>query len=107
MGPRAPETLVRRFAAVHNRREGLRVQARSANQRAIQLFLSHQALNIVGFDAAAVQNPQGLGLLGGKFSLRALPQKTVYRSGNFRRGRLTRAHCPDWLLRYTTTGAPF
>src|SRR5258708_13580682 len=107
MRPPAPENLVRRFAAVHNRREGLAVKARSANQRAIELFLSNQAMNIVGSDAAAVQNPQGLGLLGGKFSLRALPEKTVYRCGNFRRCRLTRANCPDWLVSYQNTGELF
>src|SRR5712671_1254566 len=92
------EQLLRCFATVYYRRERLRVQAGPADQRAVQLFLSHQSLDVVGFDAAAVQNTQGLGLLGGELSLRALAKKTVRRGGNFWRCRLARADSPDWLV---------
>src|SRR5258708_15453807 len=91
------EELLRRFATVYYRRERLRVQAGPADQRTIQLFLSHQSLDVVGFDAAAIQNAQGLGLLGGELSLRAPAKKAVRRGRNFRRCRLARAnspHCP-------------
>src|SRR5712672_2617211 len=95
--------LLRRFATVYYRRERLRVQAGPADQRAIQLFLSHQSQDVVGFDATAVQNTQGLGLLCGELSLGALAKKAVRRGGNFRRCRLARANSPDWLVSYQNT----
>src|SRR6202022_2529385 len=107
MRPRCMTNLLCRFAAVHYRREGLCVQARPADERAVQLFLGHQSLNIVGFDATTVQNPQGLGLLGGEFPRRALSQEPMRRCGNFRRSRLARANCPNWLVGYQNTGELF
>src|SRR5690242_9668625 len=98
---------LRRLAAVYYVREGLCVQARPADERAIQLFLSHQTLYVVGFDAAAVENTDGLCQFWGEFPLRALPQVTVRRCGNFRRCRFARANCPDWLVGYQNTGELF
>src|SRR5882762_3714863 len=98
---------LRCFAAVYYRRERFRVQARPADERAIQLFLRHQSLDIVGLDAAAVQNTHRPGLLRGKLSLGTLPQKTVRPCGNFRRCRFACANCPDWLVGYQNTGELF
>src|SRR5258708_38776765 len=91
------EKLLRCFATVYYRRERLCVQAGPADQRTVQLFLSHQSLDVVGLDAAAIQNSQGLSLFCGELSLRALAKKAVHRDGHFRRCRLARADSPAWL----------
>ena len=41
--------------------EGLRIEARSANQRAVDLFHRHQPAHVGGLHAAAVENPQAAG----------------------------------------------
>ena len=42
-----------------NGRERLGVQARPANQCPVQLFLGHQALNVIRFNAATIKDTQG------------------------------------------------
>jgi hypothetical protein len=41
---------------IHDRGKRFGIQARAAYQRAINLRLGHQTLDIVGFDAAAVED---------------------------------------------------
>ncbi len=47
-----------RTLEIHNGRKLLRVQACAADQRPINLGLRHQPFDVVGFDAAAVKDPQ-------------------------------------------------
>jgi hypothetical protein len=41
---------------IHNRSKRFGVQARATHQRTIDLCLRHQALYVVGFDAATVED---------------------------------------------------
>src|SRR6266853_5100850 len=43
--------------------ERLGVQARATHERTVNFHLRHQPLDIVGLDAATVENPQGAGPL--------------------------------------------
>ncbi len=58
---------------VDDRRERLRVEARSADKRPVQFFLRHQSLNVVRLDAAAIENPEGRGEMNGEILARGSP----------------------------------
>jgi hypothetical protein len=83
---------------IDDRHERFCVEARSAHERAIEFFLSHQSLNVVGLDASAVQNPQGGGSFGGELVRCTLAQKAMSRSGNFWRSGFTCANGPNRLV---------
>src|SRR5256886_14026126 len=89
---------------IHERSERLRVKARSTHQRAIQFFLRHQPLNIVGLDAAAIENPEGGGVADGELLPRASPEKPMSFGGNFRCRGAARADGPDRLESHRNTG---
>src|SRR2546426_9508972 len=49
----------RRFS--HDSNKSRRVQARAADQRAVDLGLGHELVDVLGLDAAAVEDPDALG----------------------------------------------
>src|SRR5215813_7947434 len=51
---------------LHDRHESLRVEARAADECAVDLTLCQQRVDVVGLHTAAVQNPQALGDLLGR-----------------------------------------
>src|SRR5690348_15740029 len=69
------------LGSCHDGREGLCVQAGSADQRTVELFLRHQSRNVVRLDAAAVENPHLGGGFGGKLVPHAAAQEAVSRRG--------------------------
>src|SRR5271169_4097884 len=52
-----------RALKIHNRRKRLRLQARTAHKRTVNLHLRHQPPYVVGFDAAAVEDAKSGGPL--------------------------------------------
>src|SRR6266403_1313514 len=96
-----------RLRKIHERGERLGVETRSAHKRAIQFFLCHQPLNIVGLDAAAVENPQGGGMADGELLPRASPKNPMSCGGNFRGRRAARADGPNRFVRNQNTGELF
>src|SRR5947199_2558961 len=48
----------RRFS--HDRNKSRRVQARAADQRAVDLGLGHEPVDVLGLDAATVEDPDAL-----------------------------------------------
>src|SRR5262249_55077790 len=103
-GPRTLRSFIPPLLKIYDRGERLRIQAGPAHQRAVQLFLGHQPLNIVGLDASAVQNLHGLGRWLRKTLGRADAQVTMGIRGNFRSRRLARANRPNWLVCQQNTG---
>src|SRR3989440_4041922 len=89
---------------IHERGKRLRVEARSAHKRAIQFLLRHQPPNIVGLDAAAVENPEGGGEGDGKLLPRASPKNPMSCRGNFRGRRAARADGPNRFVCNQNTG---
>src|SRR5215472_12741317 len=82
--PSRPYTKLTRLLKVHNRREGLCIEARPADQRAVQFFLRHQALYVVGLHAAAIKNPQRGRKMDGEPFPRATAEQAMGLRGNFR-----------------------
>src|SRR4029077_21269261 len=81
---------------IHNSCKRLRVQAGPADERAINLHLRHQAANVVGLDAAAIENAEGGGSLGRETRGGEIPEVPVRVRRNFRSGRATGADGPHW-----------
>src|ERR1700676_2704656 len=80
---------------IYDGSECLGVQTRATHKRPVNFHLRHQPLDIVGFDAAAVENSQPAGPFWRKHLRRLLPQESVRFRGNFRSRRAARADCPD------------
>src|SRR6202521_4812278 len=53
------------------------IETRAADQRSVNFHLSHQSLDVVGFDAAAVEDSQTGGAFKSKIRRRLLPQEPV------------------------------
>src|ERR1700742_4610112 len=70
---------------IYDRREGFRVETCPSDQNSVQFFLSHQALDVVGLDAAAVQDSKGGGVGYRKLMGRAFANEGMSSGGDFRR----------------------
>ena len=62
---------------IHDGRKRSGVETGASDKRAVDIFLRHQPLDIVGLDAAPVQNPQLLPHPRGKRSYCKVTQKTM------------------------------
>jgi hypothetical protein len=82
----------------HDRGKRLGVETRAADERSVDIHLSHQALDIVGLDASAVKDSQPGGPLRRKVRLGQPPQEFVRVRGNIRGRGAAGANGPDWLL---------
>src|SRR5215470_1182354 len=89
---------------LHNTGERFGIEARSANQHAIEFRLRHQPLNVVRLDAAPVQNAQGSRMAGVELLRRTLANKPMYSRSNFRGRGAARTDCPDRFVSYQNTG---
>src|SRR5713226_3696545 len=89
---------------IHQRGERFRVETCSADKCAVQFFLGHQTLNVVGFDAATVENPQGGGEVDGKSLTCASPENAMGFGGNFRGRGAARADGPNGFVSNQNTG---
>src|SRR2546429_6532293 len=90
---------------IHERGERLRVEARSAHERAIQFFLRHQPPNIVRLDAAAIENPEGRGVADGELFPPASPETPMSLGGKFLGRRAAPADGPNRLARDQNSGS--
>src|ERR1035437_8459285 len=79
---------------IHNRSKRLGIQTRAADQRSVNFDLSHQSLDIVGFDAATVEDSRPGSAFGTKTCRCLLPQEPVRISRHFRSRRAARANRP-------------
>src|SRR5580704_8963532 len=89
---------------LHDTRKRLRIEARSANQHAVEIHLRHQSLNIVRLDAAAVENPEGSRMVSAERLRRTLANEPMHGRSNFRGSRVARSDCPDRFVSYQNTG---
>jgi aldose 1-epimerase len=83
---------------LHDGRKRIRLQARAAYQRAVNLFLTDQRRRIVRLDAAAVENAHGSGDIGSQQLGHFGANDLVRVDGNLRRRRLARADGPHRLI---------
>src|SRR5579864_927341 len=86
------------LSEIHDGGKRLRTETCAANQRSVNFHLSHQSLDVVGFDAAAVEDSQACSALRSKTRRRLPSQEPVRLGGHFRRCRAARANCPNWLV---------
>src|SRR5579864_596426 len=86
------------LSEIHDGGKGLRIQTCAADQRSVNFHLSHQSLDVIGFDAAAVEDSQPRSALRSKTRRRPPSQEPVRFGGHFRRRRAARANCPNWLV---------
>ena len=70
----------------------------AADQRSVNFHLSHQSLDVVGFDAAAVEDSQPGSAFRSKTRRRLLPQEPVRLGSHFRSRRAARANRPNRLV---------
>src|SRR5579864_3418063 len=62
------------LSEIHDGGKGLRIQTCAADQRSVNFHLSHQSLDVIGFDAAAVEDSQACSALRSK-TRRRLPSQ--------------------------------
>ena len=84
----------REKSIIHDRRKRRRVQARAADQSAIQFRLGHESLDIVRFDAAAVDDAAGAGCIGAEFLADLMAEEQVRFRSDFRSGGLAGSDRP-------------
>src|ERR1700722_1391049 len=83
---------------IHDRRERLRIQARSADERTINLHLRHQSPYVVGFDAATVEDPKRGSPFRREAGICQFADKAMRVGRNFGRRRAPCADRPNWLV---------
>src|SRR5579863_164234 len=86
------------LSEIHDGGKSLCIEACAADQRSVNFHLSHQSLDVVGFDAAAVEDSQTGSAFGSKTCRRLLPQEPVRFGRHFRRRRAARANRPNRLV---------
>src|SRR5579864_1422268 len=86
------------LSKIHDRRERLCIETRAADQRSVNFHLSHQSLDVIGFDAAAVEDSQTGSAFRSEPYRRLLPQKPVRLGSNFRCRSAARTNCPNRLV---------
>ena len=97
--------VLRRFwrAKIHDGRKRLRVKARSAHKCAVDFHLRHQSLDVVGLDAASVEDAKCGGSLGCELGRHARPNVFVRRRSHFRRSGAAGTDGPHRLIRNENT----
>src|SRR5713226_7555629 len=88
------------YLEVHYRRHRDRVQAGAPYQHAVDFRPRHQALDVVGLDAAAVQDAQLLGGGRAEAASGAVTDQAVTFGGDFGSCRTARSDGPDRLVSY-------
>src|SRR6202521_1255119 len=86
------------LSEIHDGGKRLCIETRATDQRSVNFHLSHQSLDVVGFDAAAVEDSQTGSAFRSKIRRRLLPQEPVRLGSHFRRRRAARADRPNRLI---------
>ncbi len=85
-------------AEFYNPGKRISLQACTADKGAVNVLLPHELIDIVGLDAAAVENAQAHGHLSAGKGCNQRPDRLMHLFGLGRRCRLARADCPDRLI---------
>src|SRR3984957_1185122 len=84
----------RELREIHNCSEGTRIQTGAPHKRAVELFLRHQPVYIVGLNAAAVKDAQRGGVFSRILSGGAATNQPVSGRSNFWGRHATRSNRP-------------
>src|SRR5258706_7751889 len=83
---------------IDNGRERTSVEARAANQRAIDIRLRHQAADVIGLHTATIQDAAGRSRACAELLANLIANETMRARGDLRGGNLAGAYGPAGLI---------
>src|SRR5262249_55424854 len=89
---------------INDLRKTLRAQARATDQNAIDVGLTHQALDVVWFHRATVENPELFSACVRYLFSKSAPDKSMHFLRLFRRRGYSGADGPNRLVSHDDTG---